>query len=161
MLETEITINRFLVGYCRMLVDDVADERLAEQPLVGVNHPAWTLGHLAVTAEKGATLLGGKPELPEDWWPLFGPGSKPTSERSEYPSKAELVQAAESAFERFRNAAAEATTEQLSAPSSHPRTKRMLPLVKDLAAFLLTGHFGIHLGQLTMWRRMIGLPPLF
>jgi hypothetical protein len=161
MLETEITMNRFLVGYCRMLVDDVADERFAEQPLMGINHPAWTLGHLAVTAERGITILGGKPELPEEWWTLFGPGSKPLSERSVFPSKADLIEATEGSFDRLRTAAAAATPEQLSMPSSHPRTKRSLPLVKDLAAFLLTAHFGIHLGQLTMWRRMIGLPPMF
>jgi hypothetical protein len=161
MLETEITINRFLVGYCRLLVEDVSDDRFAEQPLVGINHPAWTLGHLAVTAEKGAALFGGESELPEDWGAKFGPGSTPTSARSDYPSKADLIEAVDEAFERFRSAASAATPEQLSAPSTHPRTKRALPQVKDLAAFLMTGHFGIHLGQLTMWRRLIGLPHMF
>ena len=28
-------------------------------------------------------------------------------------------------------------------------------------AFLLTGHLGVHLGQLSTWRRMIGMPRLF
>ena len=161
MLENEITINRFLEGYCRMLVEDVADERLAEQPLPNVNHPAWTLAHLAVTAERGSKLLGGEAKLPEDWWTKFGPGSKTTSVRADYPSKQELLEAMHSGFERFRTAAANATAEQLAAPSQHPRTKDKLPLVSDLAAFLLTGHFGVHIGQLTMWRRMIGLPHMF
>jgi hypothetical protein len=35
-----------------MLVGEIADERLAEQPLAGVNHPAWILGHLAWTADR-------------------------------------------------------------------------------------------------------------
>src|SRR5688500_6942528 len=52
MLETEVTVNRFLVGYCKMLVGDLDDERLAEQPLPGVNHPAWILGHLTVVAHR-------------------------------------------------------------------------------------------------------------
>ncbi len=47
MLDSELNVNRFLVTYCRMLVGDIADERLAEQPLPDVNHPAWILGHLA------------------------------------------------------------------------------------------------------------------
>ena len=46
MLDTEIKINRFLMQYCRMLMADIADERMAEEPLPGVNHPAWILGHL-------------------------------------------------------------------------------------------------------------------
>jgi hypothetical protein len=33
--------------------------------------------------------------------------------------------------------------------------------LKELAAFILTGHIGVHLGQLSSWRRMIGLPPTF
>jgi hypothetical protein len=32
--------------YCRMLMADIADERMAEEPLPGVNHPAWKLGPL-------------------------------------------------------------------------------------------------------------------
>jgi hypothetical protein len=33
--------------------------------------------------------------------------------------------------------------------------------LEELIAFLITGHVGVHLGQLSSWRRMIGLPPLF
>ena len=39
--------------------------------------------------------------------------------------------------------------------------KDALPTLKDVVAFLLTAHLGVHLGQLSSWRRMIGLPPLF
>ena len=46
MLDSELKINRFLVEYVRKLVGDVPDERMAEQPLPGVNHPAWILGYL-------------------------------------------------------------------------------------------------------------------
>ena len=161
MLETECLVNKFMFGYCSMLVSDVPDERMSEQPLPGVNHPAWILGHLAVTAERGSKLLGGDAQLPEEWWAKFGPGSKTSASRADYPGKDELIAAADASFERFRAAAAAATAEQVGAPSQHPRSKDKLPKVGDLAAFLLTGHFGIHIGQLSMWRRMIGMPPLF
>jgi hypothetical protein len=52
MLESEIQVNQFLVRYCRVLSGDIAEERLAEQPLPGVNHPAWVLGHLAFSADR-------------------------------------------------------------------------------------------------------------
>jgi hypothetical protein len=29
------------------------------------------------------------------------------------------------------------------------------------AFLMLSGHLGVHLGQLSSWRRMMGLPPLF
>ena len=55
----------------------------------------------------------------------------------------------------------QATPEQLARPSTNPYTKEALPTVGDGVAFLLTGHLGVHLGQLSTWRRMIGLGPLF
>src|SRR5579863_1210902 len=93
MLETEIKVNQFLVGYCRMLAKDIADERMTEQPLPGVNHPAWILGHLAYSADGGGALLGAEKKLPLTLTTLYGPGSKCSVVRSDYPSKDELVNA--------------------------------------------------------------------
>jgi hypothetical protein len=41
------------------------------------------------------------------------------------------------------------------------RQKAGLPTAREGVAFLLTGHLGVHLGQLSAWRRMIDLAPLF
>jgi hypothetical protein len=161
MLDSDIKVNLFLMRYCQTLLADIADDRMADQPLPGVNHPAWILGHLAVTADTAMTLLGAEKVLPSEWGALFGFGSKPTESRSRYPSKTELLQAVEQAYERVRQEVSAATPEQLSEPTSHPRMKDLLPTTKDRIAFMLTGHVGTHLGQLSSWRRMIGLPPLF
>jgi hypothetical protein len=161
MLDSELKINRFLMGYCRMLIGDIPEERMVEQPLPGVNHPAWILGHLAWSTDRGRWMLGLEPECPSEWTATFGFGSKPSASRGDYPSRDELIAAVEGGFERLREQAAAATPEQLEAPSPNPRTKEALPTVQDTVALLLTGHLGAHLGQLSMWRRMIGLPPLF
>src|SRR4051794_14865063 len=161
MLDGELKVNQFLMQYCRMLIGDVPGDRMTEQPLPGVNHPAWILGHLAFSADRVGGLLGAEKELPADWTPLFGPGSKPSGSCSDYPPKEELMQAVEQGFQRLRHQAAAATPEQLGQPSTNPYTKDALPTVGDGVAFLLTGHPGIHLGQLSSWRRMIGLPALF
>jgi len=161
VIESSLKINRFLLGYCQMLVGDIADERLAEQPLAGVNHPAWILGHLAYSADGAATLLGGQKSLSREWLVKFGRGSKLSSVRSDYPSKAELVATLERTFEHARQLAAAATPEQLAAPHRNAFFADALPHVADLCSFLLTGHLSLHLGQLSSWRRMIGLPALF
>ena len=161
MLDSDIKVNLFLMQYCRTLMADVPEERMAEQPVPGVNHPAWILGHLALTADFAAGMLGADKVFPAQWAPLFRPGSKPEGIRSSYPSKAELLTALEQGFERLRQRAAAATPEQLSQATTNPRIKDTLPTAKDFAAFLLTGHIGGHLGQLSSWRRMIGMPPLF
>jgi hypothetical protein len=161
MLDTANQVNQFLMGYCRMLVGDIADERMAEQPLPGVNHPAWVIGHLALSSDGALAALGGEKVLPAEWKALFGGGSSPSSSRGQYPSKDALLQAIEQGYERVRQRAAAATAEELARPNPNARVKERLPTVKDLVAFLLTGHIGVHLGQLSAWRRMIGLPPMF
>jgi hypothetical protein len=161
MFANESKINQFLLKYCQMLTADIADERMAEQPMTGVNHPAWILGHLAFSAELIVGRLGGDKFLPSNWADLFKPGSCPRAAREVYPSKADLLKAIEDSFARARDTASSASDEALATPTPNPRMKECLPTLRENAAFILTGHLGIHLGQLSMWRRMVGLAPLF
>ncbi len=81
MFANEIKINQFLLHYCRMLTADIADGRMTEQPMPGVNHPAWIVGHLAFSAELIVCRLGGDKFLPGEWAELFKPGSSPRCPR--------------------------------------------------------------------------------
>jgi hypothetical protein len=161
MLDNAIQVNLFLMQHCQTLVKDIADERLAEQPHAGVNHPAWILGHLAWAADGALAMLGAQKLLPDEWNTLFASGSKPSASRGTYPSKGELLQAVEEGYRQSRLKATAASPEQLSRPTTHPRAKEMLPTFQEMVTFLLTGHVGVHLGQLSAWRRMLGLPPMF
>jgi DinB family protein len=161
MLDSPTQVNLLLMQYCRALLADVPDERMAEQPVAGVNHPAWVLGHLAWAADGNLQKIGGQSALPAGWTALFGVGSKPSPVRGDYPPKEELLRAVEQSYRQLREKAATASPEQLAQPTTNPRAKEMLPTLREQVAFLLTGHMGVHLGQLSSWRRMIGLPPLF
>lgn len=161
MFESDVTINRLLLNYSRLLVADLHDEQLAIQPLADVNHPAWILGHLAYSGDMAASLLGGGKTLGDDWATRFGPGSKLSAVRADYPSKDELLRVLDEQFCRACDLAANATHEQVSLPNPHPRLKDSLTTIRDVFAFLLTAHLGLHLGQLSAWRRMTGLAPLF
>ncbi len=55
--------------------------------------------------------------------------------------------AVEQGFEKARQLAQAATSEQLAAPTVNPAMKAALPTARDGVAFLLTGHLGIHLGH--------------
>lgn len=161
MFDSEIHINRFLVGYCRMLMGELTDEQMTLQPLPGVNHPAWILGHLAFSADLIVFRLGGQKAFDEAWAKQFGPGSQMTANRADYPAKKLLLATVEKQFEIARTLAESAMAEQCAQPNPNVRLKEALPTVRDAVAFLLTGHLGVHLGQLSSWRRMIGLPPMF
>jgi hypothetical protein len=134
---------------------------MAEQPLAGVNHPAWILGDLAWAAGGALGMLGADKTLPAEWATLFRPGSTPSAQRGLYPSRDELLRAVEQGYHQLRQRVAIAHPEQLSQPTTHRRTKETLPTLRDMVAFLLSGHLGGHLGQLSAWRRMNGLAPLF
>ena len=161
MLDSPTQVNLLLMQYCRALLADIPDERMTEQPVPGVNHPAWVLGHLAWAADGSLGKLGGQSALPAEWPALFGFGSKPSTVRGDYPPKEELLRAVEQSYRQLREKAAAARPEQLAQPTTNPRAKEALPTLREQVAFLLTGHMGVHLGQLSSWRRMIGLPPLF
>ena len=161
MLLEAIHVNQFLVGFGQQLVREIPDERMTEQPLPGVNHPAWILGHLALTADGVGEAFGGQKTLPPEWRTLLGQGSKPLSLRNNYPSKSELLRAFEECHQRLRERVAAAGPDVLSQPTTNPRARDAFPTWKELAVFILTGHVGVHLGQLSAWRRMIGLPPMF
>jgi hypothetical protein len=161
MFETECNVNRFLFGYAHMLVDELDDGRLCEQPVPGVNHPAWILGHLAYSGDGAVGVLGGQKTLSGDWTKKFGAGSKPASLRADYPSKDELLRILEERFATARELAAAASPEKVVLPNPNARLKDKLPAVRDAVTFLFTGHFALHLGQLSTWRRLIGIAPLF
>ncbi len=161
MLDTAQKINSFLLHYCRMMMNDLPDERLAEQPAPGVNHPAWILGHLIYSADRASLMLGQPSSLSAEWNEKFAGQSKPTTVRAEYPSKDELMRRLDEGFARVRREIDAAAPEVFTQPFTRPGMKDALPTIKDALGFMLTGHLAVHLGQLSTWRRLIGLPPLF
>jgi hypothetical protein len=138
------------------LVEDVDDARMAEQPAGIRNHPAWTLGHL-VTAASFVTILQGEqpPALPESYQKLFPPGTQPTGNRADYPSKQELL-----AHLRAQHARAAEVTRARHATSfnqpSPENLRRLAPTVGAIVAYLLAAHEQNHVGQLIAWRRAAG-----
>jgi len=154
-----------MLAYGQKLVADVPDEKMCAQPVPGqiMNHPAFLLGHLAWANDNRAAALSGqqptfaaKPGCKE----LFGMGAKPSTDRSAYPSKAELLKAFEAAHARLGEAAAKATPEALAEPTPEPMRARF-PTVGAMVLGLMTSHFATHLGQLSAWRRAMGYPSIF
>src|SRR5262249_18846136 len=127
MFERELRLNAFQVGLCRMLTKDLDEAKLAYQPTPGTNHPAWMLGHLAVVADYGLRTLGEPMACPEDWHQKFGVGSTVVAERSAYPSKAELVAAVATGYERLGRAVQNAPEERLQRPNKFEPLKEALP----------------------------------
>jgi hypothetical protein len=160
MFERERKLYGVMLGLCKMQTGDVDDARLADLPSPGVNHPAWILTHLAICTDVAARVLGQPTRCPKEWHQRCGPGSTVTAERSFYASKRDLLAALEAGHVCVSEAAGRATEDSLLRPHGIELAfvKKTFPTVGDLVAHLMTSHTGYHLGQLAIWRRMMGLP---
>jgi hypothetical protein len=147
-----------MVDYARRLVADVPEEKMAAQPAPGMNHAAWVLGHLTYVFDSMIAVWGEKPTMSPEWKELFNVPSKPRPERSKYPSKAELLEAYETAYRRIVERVKQAAPEDFDKEFPNPRLRPLLPTVGMAMVHILTSHQGQHLGQLSAWRRAQGMP---
>lgn len=159
VFEEAIKILRFMQGYGDDLVKDVAPEDFCRQPLPGMNHPAWIIGHLAVAADGHSYYAGGQPQL-RQYRDTLGFNSTPSPDPADYPPKDELLTMWHAANERFIAAVLSADPQLLEKPTQGP-LQEPLPNTRDFLTFSMTSHTSLHLGQLSAWRRADGRPRLF
>jgi hypothetical protein len=145
--------------YAKSLVEDVDDSKMAIQPAPAMNHPAWTLGHLAVTGDVLLQMFGHTPACPADWKDNFGRESTPSSDRSRYPSKEKLIEALERTHASVKETLSHVDPRELDTPPPQRYVARF-PTKRTLVIQMLTGHEQTHLGQLSAWRRIQGMPPV-
>jgi len=162
MFEYALPIYAFGLTYAQKLVADLGEAQLCAQPVPGrtMNHAAFTLGHLAWVSEAGGNLLGAPPTSTPDRKDIFGMGSTPSSDRAIYPSKAELLAWLEAGHARLVTAVQGAQPEVFAHPAPE-RMRARFPTMGSLILGLMTSHEATHLGQLSAWRRALGLPSVF
>ena len=161
-LEEAGKIYSFIQQYGEGLLRDVPAEAWLERVCPGGVHPAWIVGHLATVAYRVVQKLGGSPTIDmNEWSNRFGGGSEPTDDPAAYPAWDELLRVWRQAHDDVIAILPQATPEQLAQPNQNPRMKDNLPTVGDALTFMLASHPAIHLGQLSTWRRMRGMPKLF
>ena len=162
MFEHEIKVYASMLAYCKRLAADIPEEQMAHQPAPGVNSPLWILGHLAVATDYCLDLLGQPKRCRADWRNDFGPGTDPALIPAPHPTKLELLQAIEQGHEAVTAAARVADPEAMDRPHAVPLfTRSPVQTVGELVALLMTAHVGVHLGELTYWRRLKGMTYLF
>lgn len=160
MIDQLLHVQKLNLKYLHNLVADLTDEQMAASPTsVVLNHPAWILGHLLSGAAFLTGLIGGKaPAVPENYEALFGMKSKPSRDRSIYPSKAELVKALDAQYAAAAAAVKAFPQARWSEPFPKEAYRGFWPTLGDCITYMLTAHDAGHLGQLSAWRRGMGLP---
>ena len=158
MREHALFTYRFNLGHIERLVKDLTDEQMVGQPNGVVNHPAWTLRHLASSSNFLATTLGLESTTPAEWDQGGSPGGAPSGNAADYPTKAELLAALKAQHERV-DAAVSTADPELFAKDAAEEMRSYFPKVGDLIDYMLTAHEGTHIGQISAWRRAMGLKP--
>ena len=142
----------------RAMLADIPPADLCRQPNGIRNHAAWQVGHVAFVRSAVAKMLGADAGLPETWAALFAPGTDPTADAATYPTKDELTAAFDRAHRASCDAVAKATPGALDQPPPVERLRGRFPTMRHLAFGMLTIHDAMHIGQLSVWRRAMGLP---
>jgi hypothetical protein len=158
------------VKYAERLLKDVPASdfaRLARPggECVASNHGAFVLGHLSLYAPRIVEQLGGDASAirpPAEFEPLFAKDAvcRDDPDGTIYPP-CEVIT---TAFFRSYQAAIEtlraARDESLLEPNPTTGTLRdLFPTKGAMHAFYVGGHLMLHLGQMSAWRRMMGLGP--
>jgi hypothetical protein len=161
MLTSLSRVSSFNVNLLERMIVDIPAERMCVQPSGLPNHPTWLVGHLSYVRFALIKQMEIAPaEFPEAWLPLFGRNSTPTEEVEKYPGKAELWDAFARLQQMTISRVTALTPEQLAGPHGVESFKESLPTLGDLLLQMLTAHDGLHVGQLSDWRRAMGYPRL-
>jgi len=148
-------------AYADKLTADLTPEQVFQTPpgFVVMNHPAWVLCHLTVYAPMlGVMLEGGTPDDPLEH--RYGRKSTPVLDPSQYPAWDEIRAAYLEEHDALVPMLTDASAKVLEAPPTIERFRTRWPRLADAVVHLMNHHESIHLGQLSAWRRVCGLPPV-
>ncbi|MFO0827256.1 MAG: DinB family protein [Phycisphaerales bacterium] len=157
------------LAYAEALLKNIPDETFAHMPSRGpgkdVNSPAFNIGHLATYPDARIFGLLGRDDLVKPLpfsIDLFKAGAQCVDEPGKYPSKQVIVS---TFFDRYRaaiDALASVPDERFAMQNpTEGRMRELFPTLGAAITFLLVGHPQSHLGQVSVWRRLMGLGSAF
>jgi hypothetical protein len=158
--------------YAQLMLKDIDPATAAAKPsgranvIIDTNTPTFVFGHLAIYPARVLSLLG-RPDaeisaikVSEQWENFFKAGApcEDDANNSLYPSLALLSQHFFHAHDQAMRALEHPGTDaRLLEPFPDPARREVFPLVGAAINFLMVGHPMVHLGQVSTWRRCMGL----
>lgn len=158
---------RIALSYNERLTTDVPEEKFASMARVGdvvidANHPAFIAGHLSIYACRIVEELGGdasaiKPTAHYDQ--LFSPSASCVDDPqcSIYPAKSELVENLTTAYQAAIKTLEAAPDEIFTRENPNESMRGKFASIGAMHGFYVGGHFMMHMGQLSTWRRIMGM----
>ena len=155
-------LHSFVYGldYLREQVADVAAGDMVAQPKGIANHPAWVIGHITFTCQLLGGVIGVPRWLPADWAKRFGTGSVPVADIAVYDTKENALAMLADMQSRITRAVEALDDARFDQPFPDPSYHHVFPTVRHALTQVLVGHTAMHVGQVTVWRRAMGLKPI-
>ena len=143
------------------LVSDLSEAQMTLQPAPEgkspANHPAWVLSHLNVYIPIIESLIQGK-AFDDPKGHQFGMQSKPESDASIYAARQQLIEEYVAGHQRVTSLLKDAGAASLEQDVLLERWKPVMPKTGIALLYLMLNHENVHLGQVSAWRRIQGMP---
>lgn len=133
--------------------------------VVQSNHPAFVFGHLSLYPPRIVQLLGAKAPhvtVTAADEALFKSGAecRDDADGTIYPPMKTMTERFFTGYRAAIEAAAGAEDDVLAQVNpTEGRSRELFPTIGAAFCFSLSGHLQNHLGQMSAWRRAMGLPP--
>ncbi len=160
--------GKLALGYAERLLKDVRADQFARLAspggvVVQSNHPAFVFGHLSLYPPRVLELLGrpvAEVAVPPSWEGLFKAGCECRDDATGtiYPP---MQQVTDQFFKGYKIAvemlAAAEDAILLKENPTEGRMKELFPTIGAAMGFYVGGHVQMHLGQISAWRRAMGM----
>ena len=154
------------LDYARQLVAGLSAEQADQVPAPGMNTPRWIMGHLAQTADQVTLgLVFEQPRVIPEWDAWFDAGTQSVDLTADQNKAAPNLDGVMERLENLHGVISELVTN--SSPDFYERSvvasapegfRAKFPTVGNALAHTMLLHEMQHLGQLSAWRRVSGLP---
>lgn len=160
---------RLSVAYARRMIADIPANQFArfaslDDKQVISNHPAFVYGHLSIYPCRIIEQLGGdatdyKPSAKYE--ELFNAKATCVDDPSGtiYPAMSEIVERMLTNYEKAIECIQAADDQLFLQPNANEAMRGRFSTNGSMHAFYVGGHVLLHIGQVSAWRRMIGLGP--
>lgn len=160
-------------GYAERVLKGITAETFARKAsfeakgkpvVVETNHPAWVFGHLGLYPSRVLQMVGldgSKVAAPAAFEALFQDGTACQDDAAGkiYPTMETITSHYFRACDTVFEAVAKVDDKVLLAVTAEEKYRQAFPVVGGRVNFMLNNHVMMHLGQVSAWRRCMGLPP--
>jgi hypothetical protein len=160
---------RLGLGYAERLLKDVTPEQFPRYAKIGgtvieSNHPAFIYGHLSLYPSRVIEQVGGDPaefSPSAKFEQLFSKDARcvDDADGSIYPPMDEVTSALLRGYRAAAAALEGASDEVFSDENPNEAMRGTFPTKGAVLGFYVGGHFMLHMGQMSAWRRAMGMGP--